>query len=75
MIKEFAENLCVVEDEKFSVGGLQIRSRMTIVRMNDGNLFTHSPIAFSKAIKDSPDSIGRPKFIMAPNTMHHLFLR
>src|SRR3989304_9168248 len=75
MIKEFAENLCLVEDEKFSVGGLQIGSRMTIVRMNDGNLFVHSPIALSKTINDSIDSIGKPRFIIAPNTMHHLFLK
>ena len=75
MVKEFAENLWVVEDEKFSVGGLQIGSRMAIIRLNDGNLFVHSPIALSKTIKDSIDSIGKPRFIIAPNTMHHLFLK
>ena len=75
MKKEFAENLWVVEDEKFSVGVLQIGSRMAIIRLNDGNLFVHSPIALSKIIKDSIDSIGKPGFIIAPNTMHHLFLK
>lgn len=75
MIKEFAENLWVVEDEKFTVGGLQIGSRMTIIRMNEGNLFIHSPIALSKKINDSINSIGKPRFIIAPNTMHHLFLK
>ncbi len=75
MKKEFAENLWVVEDEKFSVGVLQIGSRMTIIRLKVGELFVHSPIALSKTIKDSIDSIGRPKFIIEPNTMHHLFLK
>ena len=75
MIKEFAENLWVVEDEKFSVGVLQIGSRMTIIRLKDGELFVHSPIALSKTIRDSIDIIGKPKFIIAPNTMHHLFLK
>ena len=75
MIKAFADNLWVVEDEKFSVGGLQVGSRMTIIRLNDGNLFIHSPIALSKTIKDSIDSIGKTRFIIAPNTMHHLFLK
>jgi hypothetical protein len=73
MIKEFADNLWVAEDEKFSVGGLQIGTRMTIIRLKDGDLFVHSPIALSKTIKDSIDLICKPKFIIAPNTMHHLF--
>ncbi len=75
MIKEFAENLWMVEDEKFSVGGLQVGSRMTIIRLNDCNLFVHSPIVLSKTIKDSIGSIGKAKFIIAPNTMHYLFLK
>src|SRR3989304_10336864 len=75
MIKEFADNLWVAEDEKFSVGGLQVGSRMTIIRLNDSNLFIHSPIALSKTIKDSVDVIGKQRFIIAPNTMHHLFLK
>ena len=48
---------------------------MTIIRLEDGNLFVHSPIALSKTIKGSIDVIGKPKFIIAPNTMHHLFLK
>src|SRR3990170_1424134 len=48
---------------------------MTIIRLEDGNLFVHSPIALSKTINDSIDSIGKPRFIIAPNTMHHLFLK
>ncbi|MGH7799573.1 MAG: DUF4336 domain-containing protein [Thermodesulfobacteriota bacterium] len=75
MKKEFAENLWVVEDEKFSVGVLQIGSRMTVIRLKHGELFVHSPIALSTTIRDSVDIIGKPKFIIAPNTMHHLFLK
>ncbi len=75
MIKEFAQNLWVAEDERFSVGGLQIGSRMTLVHLNNGDLFVHSPIALSKEVKDSIDSIGKPKFIIAPNTVHHIFLK
>ena len=59
MIKEFGENLWVVEDDKFSVGTLQIGSRMTIIRLDSGDLFVHSPIAPSKTIKDSIDYIGK----------------
>src|SRR5574341_596098 len=75
MIKEFADNLWVAEDNRFSVGVLQIGNRMTIIRLKDGDLFVHSPIALSKTIKDSIDSISKPRFIIAPNTVHHLFLK
>jgi hypothetical protein len=75
MIKRLSDNLWVAEDDRFSVGGLQIGSRMTIIRLNNGDLFVHSPIELSKTIKDSIDSIGKPRFIIAPNTVHHIFLK
>jgi len=75
MLIELADSAWIAEDDKFSVGGLRIGSRMTIIRLNDGSLFVHSPIALSKPLLDSIDSIGKPKYIIAPNTMHHLFAR
>jgi hypothetical protein len=75
IIKKFADNLWLAEDDKFSVGGLQIGSRMTIMRLNNGGLLIHSPIPLLEIIKDSIASMGTPKFIIAPNTMHHMFVR
>ncbi|MBI2487041.1 MAG: DUF4336 domain-containing protein [Deltaproteobacteria bacterium] len=75
MIKKFADNFWVAEDDKFSVGGLQIGSRMTIIRLNNGGLLIHSPIPLSKTIKDSIASIGPPKFVIAPNTIHNMFVK
>jgi hypothetical protein len=75
MIKNLANDLLVAEDNNFSVGGLQIGSRMTIIRLNNGGLLIHSPIRVLEAIKDSIASIGIPKFIIAPNTMHNMFVK
>ncbi|HEX9830231.1 MAG TPA: DUF4336 domain-containing protein [Thermodesulfobacteriota bacterium] len=75
MIRNIANSLWVAEDNKFSVSGLQVGSRMTIIRLYNGGLLIHSPMPLSKTIKDAIASIGTPKFIIAPNTMHHMFVK
>lgn len=54
--------------------GLQIGTRMTVVRLFDGSLFLHSPVRLDKNLKQELDKLGRVRFIISPNNLHHLFL-
>ena len=54
--------------------GLQLGARMTVVRLKDGKLLLHSPIAWSAELAAQLDAIGTPAFIIAPNRLHHLFI-
>lgn len=57
----------------FSVSGLAISSRMTVVRLADGALWLHSPVPINAALQAELQALGEVRFIMAPNKMHYLF--
>lgn len=56
-------------------GPLAIRTRMTVVRLRDGRLWIHSPIAPSPHIDRSLRDLGDVRYVVAPNRSHHLFLK
>lgn len=54
-------------------GPLRIGSRMTVVRLDDGALWVHSPIEPTPALIESLDGLGPVRHVVAPNRSHHLF--
>jgi hypothetical protein len=50
-----------------------IGCRMTIVRIG-GDLLLHSPVPLEPATRSALDSIGRVRWIVGPNRVHHFWL-
>lgn len=57
----------------FSVLGIGLTSRMTVVRFADGRLWLHSPVPLSAPVREQLAALGEVAFIVAPNKVHHLF--
>lgn len=57
----------------FVANGIRISSRMTVVRLQDGSLWLHSPVPISSELKVELTALGEVKSVVAPNKMHHLF--
>lgn len=57
--------------------GQQFATRMTVIRIdkNDDELLVYSPIHLTDEIKRSIDSLGRVAYLVAPNCLHHLFVK
>lgn len=53
-------------------GPFAFTSRMTVVRLQSGKLWIHSPIAPTPAIIAALDKLGSVQFVVAPNKVHHL---
>jgi hypothetical protein len=53
--------------------GLHLGTRMTVVRLDDGSLWIHSPIPLTPALKAEVDALGPVRHIVAPNLYHHLY--
>lgn len=53
--------------------GLEVGTRMTVIRLADGSLLLHSPVALDPELRRELDSIGRVRFTVAPNRVHHLY--
>jgi len=54
--------------------GLEVGARMTVVRLPDGTLFVHSPIAARGDLVAEVQALGRVAHLVAPNRFHHLFV-
>jgi hypothetical protein len=54
--------------------GLQMGTQMTVVRLDDGSLLIHSPTAANDGTRAAVDEVGRVRFIIAPNRLHHLWV-
>ncbi len=74
MLQQLAPNLWHIEHQ-FNVLGMPLTSRMSIVRMQDGRLFLHSPIPITPALAQQLNALGPVAYIIAPSKMHHLFAR
>lgn len=52
--------------------GLRLGTRMTVVRLPDGELWVHSPISLDDALTEELRALGRVRHVISPNLYHHL---
>ena len=72
LLCEVAENIWIAErPQRFY--GLEVGTRMTVIRLADGSLLLHSPVALDPELRRELDSIGRVCLAVAPNRVHHLY--
>jgi hypothetical protein len=73
MLDHLDEGLWAVTSPLKVLGLIPMASRMTVVRLNDGGLFVHSPVRLEPKLKAALDALGPTRHVIAPNRMHHLF--
>jgi hypothetical protein len=63
-----------VHEDAMSLGGTQLRLRMTVVQLEGGGLWVHSPTAFTADLQQQLEQLGTIEFIVGPNNGHNLWL-
>ena len=61
-------------DQAFSLKGLEIGTRTTVVRLGDGSLWLHSPGPDTGAAYRALIREGEVRHLVAPNAFHYLYL-
>ncbi|QGM96735.1 DUF4336 domain-containing protein [Methylocystis parvus] len=74
MLKPFGDEIWISDGPPVEVAGFDYPTRMAIIRLSDGNLFIWSPIALSDDLRTKVDALGKVRHLVAPNSLHHLFL-
>lgn len=72
MLRKLADNIWIAERPQ-SFYGLEVGTRMTVMRLADASLLLHSPVALDAELCRELDSLGRVRFVVAPNRVHHLY--
>ena len=63
-----------VADRPLRLFGIEIGTRMTVIRLRDGSLLLHSPVLCDDDIRRALDALGPVRFVLAPNKVHHFFV-
>ena len=71
-IEEYMKDQIYIVEYPVRFAGMDIFSRMTIVRLNNGKLWVHSPCKLDSALKAEIDKLGNVAYIIAPGNYHHL---
>ena len=74
MMKEFFKNTIYIDEIPLRFFGMQLGTRMTIIRLKNDKLFLHSPTKLNSKLIEKINNLGKVAFIVAPNKLHHLFL-
>jgi hypothetical protein len=75
--KPLAANIGIVDGpfEYLTVGGIRLplpfTTRMTVVRLANGDLFLHSPIKFDERLAKELCEFGTPRHLVSPNQFHY----
>lgn len=75
MLREIANDIWSVDGSDVVFAGAAMHTRMTVVRLDSGRLWVHSPIELTAAVRDVVNDLGGDvSALIAPNKFHHLFI-
>lgn len=78
-LKAIAEDIWIVDgpaiDMSFGLSKVPFSTRMTIVRLANGELWCHSPIKPQEELLDSLKALGEVSYLVGPNKLHYAYLK
>lgn len=75
MLTPIAKDLWVAHEPDFRTLGLRLGTRMTAVRLANGEVWVHSPLRLDDELRSELDALGPVRHIVCPNLYHHLFAK
>ena len=73
-LEHTGDDIWIAAGPNVESAGFHYPTRMALIRLADGSLFVWSPIALDDALNAAVRALGEVRFIVAPNSLHHLAL-
>lgn len=75
MLKAFGPDIWFADGADIVAAlGFRYPTRMAVIRLSNGDLFIWSPTALTEQLRAETDALGRVRHLVAPNSLHHVFL-
>ena len=78
-LKQVAENIWIADGGQIRMNvlafGIPFSTRMTVVKLQDGSLWCHSPIEADPNLLEEIDALGEVKHLVSPNKIHYAFIK
>ncbi len=75
LLKQIGENIWIYDGTVVQFYGFPYSTRMTVIRLNNNELWIHSPEKLTPALQGELLEFGRVKYLISPNKLHHLFVK
>jgi hypothetical protein len=75
MLKQFGYEIWTADgSDVVAMLGFHYPTRMAVIRLSGRDLFVWSPVALTDSIRIAVDALGTVRYLVAPNSLHHLFI-
>ena len=74
VLKPVADDIWIVDGPEITFGGMPFSTRMTIIRLKNGDLFIHSPTPLPAALKADIDALGTVRHLVSSNFIHYWWI-
>lgn len=74
-LEPIGPNIWVANGTEIKFMGLLLGTRSTIVRLDDGSVWMHSPVSYNSDLAAEVENLGPLRNLIAPNVYHHFFLK
>lgn len=74
VLKPVSRDIWIADGGWIRLYGLPFPTRMTVVRLADGGLWVHSPIAELHGLGDAVAALGPVRHLVAPNWLHYAWV-
>ena len=74
MLEKICEGVWSAPSPLAVLGMIKLNTRMTVVRMRDGGIWLHSPVAINDELRKRVSQLGEVRYIVAPSCFHHMFV-
>jgi len=70
-LKPVAEGIWLIDGPAIRFLGMPFPTRATVVRLENGDLWVHSPTALTESLAAELAALGPVRHLIAPNWLHH----
>ncbi len=74
-IRELHRDLVAIDHPLRLPGGVELGTRSCVIRLASGGVVVHTPGPLTDDVRRAIDSLGPVRALIAPNLLHHMFLR
>lgn len=75
MLNEFGPSIWIADGPTVvAAAGFHYPTRMTVIRLTDGDLVLWSPTALTDDLRAQVEALGAVRYLVPPNSLHHTFL-
>ena len=74
MLREISPGRLWVAEAPMRFFGLEVGTRMSVIRLLNGDLWLHSPVELTDGLRRGLDRLGPVRHVVCPNRMHHTFV-